>query len=424
MAGGLTAVTVVTLLSSVVSGPLLAHALGATGRGLLASVLVPLGVMPFIAQLGLGAWAVRAAARRVPVGRVAGTAAVPLLVAGVVVALASGPLSAALLPEDESARLCLHIGLVLLPIAQMVNLMADILWGLERWRGVMITRLISPLGLVVATPLLYVTGTLNVTAAAIVGISLGLLPCPLLLVFLPESRRPLPDFRLMREAIGFGLRAWPGALADLANQRLDQLLMIPLLEPRELGLYAVATTVALVGTSPAGAIASIVFPRVAAGSIQVLAPAFRTTASIVVLTQAAVALATPFAVPILFGASFTDAIPLVLILLPASLLTSLAPILAHALSGSGHPGEGSVAQVLGLACTVIGLALSLPTLGAIGAAITSLFAATVVVIYLLLSTRRRMSVALTDLLVPRMSDVRYAWTRARAAVSQRTSERN
>jgi O-antigen/teichoic acid export membrane protein len=347
-----------------------------------------------------------------------------LLVAGVAVAIASGPISAALLPEDASARLCLRIGLLLLPIAQLVNLMADILWGLERWRGVMFARLISPLGLVVATPLLYLTGTLTVTTAAVVGIGLGLLPFPLLLRFLPESRRPRPDFRLMREAIGFGLRAWPGALADLANQRLDQLLMIPLLEPRALGLYAVATTVALVGTAPAGAIASIVFPRVAAGSIQVVAPAFRTTGVLVVFIQALVALASPYAVPILFGPSFADAVPLILILLPASLLTSLTPILAHALSGSGHPGEGSVAQLLGLTCTVVGLAISLPTMGATGAAITSLFAATVVVGYLLLSTRRRLAVALSDLLIPRASDLRYANSRVRAELSRRQSGRN
>jgi O-antigen/teichoic acid export membrane protein len=423
VASGLTAVTMVTLLSSLVSGPLLGHALGATGRGLLASVLVPLGVMPFIAQLGLGAWAVRAGARHVPTGRLIGTAAVPLLLAGTAVAIASGPLSAALLPEDAGARLCLRVGLALLPIALLVNLMADVLWGQERWRGVVMIRLIGPVGLLICVPLLYLTDTLTVTSAAVLGITLGVLPLPLLLVLLPEARRPHPSIELMREAVGFGLRAWPGALADLANQRLDQLLMIPLLEPRALGLYAVATTVAIVGTAPAGAIASIVFPRVAAGDVQVLAPAFRATAIIVAVTQCAIAAASPIAVPILFGDTFQAAVPLVLILLPASLLTSLAPVLAHALSGAGHPGAGSVAQLWGLACTATGLGISLPIWGATGAAVTSLVAGTVVLTYLLSAAHRLLAVPVSELLVPRRSDVAYVYTKGREMITQRRALR-
>ena len=417
VAGGLTAVTVMTMLSGLVTGPLLAHALGATGRGLLASVLVPLGVAPFIAQLGLGLWAVRAAARDVPVERIVGTLAIPLLIIGGLVAFASEPLAEAVLPEDESAQMCLRIGLAVLPVGLLVNVMSDVLWGKQRWRPMIIVRLIAPIGLLVATPILYVTESLTVTTAAALSIGLGLLPLPLLVALLPAARRPRADRHLMREALGFGLRAWPGTLADLANQRLDQLLMIPLLPPRELGLYAVATTVAVAGTAPAGAISSMVFPRVAAGDVHVLAPAFRTTVVVLVCTQGAIALSSPFAIPLLFGASFEDAVPLILILLPAWLLTALAPILAHALAGSGHPGPGSAAQLVGLGCTAVGLAITLPPLGATGAAITSVLAASVVLAYLIRATRRHLPVSARDLLVPRAEDLARAWLGVRAAVS-------
>lgn len=417
VAGSLTAVTFVTMLSGLLTGPLLGHALGATGRGLLASVLVPLGVAPFIAQLGLGLWAVRAAARDVPVERIVGTLAIPLLIVGGLVALVSGPLAEALLPEDESAQLSLRIGLALLPVGLLVNVMSDVMWGRQRWRPIIIVRLISPVGLLIATPILYVTESLTVTTAAALSIGLGLLPLPLLVALLPAARRPRADRRLMREALGFGLRAWPGTLADLANQRLDQLLMIPLLPPRELGLYAVATTVAVAGTAPAGAISSMVFPRVAAGDLPVIAPAFRTTALILVFTQGAIALTSPFVIPFLFGASFRDAVPLILILLPAWLVTALTPILAHALAGSGHPGPASAAQLVGLACTAVGLAITLPSLGATGAAITSVVAASVVLAYLVRSARRHLPVSARDLLVPRAGDLARAWRGVRAAVS-------
>lgn len=417
VAAGLTAVTLVTLVSGLVTGPLLAQALGATGRGLLASVLVPLGVAPFVAQLGLGAWAVRAAARGVPAGAIVGTLAVPLLVVGAAVTAASGWIAALLLPEDPSARLCLHVGLALLPAALLTTILADLVWGQQRWRLVIATRLISPLGLLVVTPILFVTDALTVSTAAALVIALGFVPLPLLVALLPGARRPRPNRRLMGEALGFGLRAWPGTLADLANQRLDQLLMVPLLPPRELGLYAVATTVAVLGTAPAGAIASIVFPRVAQGRLDVLAPAFRTTAVILLVTQGLVALSSPVVVPVLFGESFREAVPLALILAPAWLLTALTPVLAHALAGCGYPAPGSAAQLVGLVVTVIGLAVSLPTLGATGAAITSLAASCVVLGYLLRSTVSHLGISQRELLVLRGADVATAYGAIRDALA-------
>lgn len=418
---GLTVVSVVALLGAVVTAPLLAHALGATGRGLLASVIVPVTVAPFIAELGLGLFAARASARGVSVGRLVGTVAVPLLLVGGGVALVAGPLARALLPEDEGARLCLRIGLTLLPFGLLANVLLAVLLGQQRWRPLIVLRLISPVGLLVITPILYVTDTLTVVTASAVAIGLSTLPLPALLALLPAATRPRPDRDLMREAVGFGLRAWPGALADLANQRLDQLLMIPLLPPRELGLYAVATTAAVVGTAPATSIAWVIFPRIAAGELHLLAPTFRITALVLLVAQGGVALTAPFAVPLAFGTSFDAAVPLILILLPAWLLIALAPLLTHALAASGYPGRGSVAQILGLICTVIGLAISLPMLGATGAAITSLLAAATVITYLLSSTRACLSVSVLELFWPRAEDLELASTALRAMRSRRRS---
>lgn len=418
---GLTAVSVASLLSGLVTGPLLAHALGATGRGVLASVLVPLVVAPFIAQLGLGLFAVRASARGVPVSSLVGSLTIPLLLSGGAIALVGEPLATALIPESDAAQTWLRIGLILLPVALVVNLLTDVLWGQERWWSVIAVRLVGPVGLVVTTPLLYLTGNLTVETAAGLAIVVSVLPLPFLLSVLPGARRPHVDGSLMGEAVGFGLRAWPGSLSDLANQRLDQLLMIPLLPPRELGLYAVATTVAAVGTAPGGAVAAVIFPRIAGGHIHVLGPAFRVTVLFLALTQLSVALLVPFVLPVLFGASFEESIPLIFTLLPALLMTAVSPVLAHALAGSGYPGAGSVAQLIGLICTVVGLGISLPTLGATGAAITSLVAASAVLGTLLRAIRRDLAIPLRDFLALRKSDRDLAITAARALLPFRKS---
>jgi O-antigen/teichoic acid export membrane protein len=144
----------------------------------------------------------------------------------------------------------------------------------------------------------------------------------------------------------------------------------------------------------------------------------RLTFFVLLITQAAVALAAPLVVPFAFGSTFTAAVPLTLILLPAWLLTALTPILSHALAATGYPGPGSVAQVIGLACTVIGLAVSLPTLGATGAALTSLVAAAAVLGYLLIATQRHLAVSLADIARPRTTDVELATTALRAVLGQ------
>src|SRR5690349_16772865 len=79
---GLTAVQVLQLLAGFVTGPLLARALGAEGRGLLAAIAVPLGIAPFVAQIGLGAFAVNRVAKGIPPRRVFGSLAIPLIVIG------------------------------------------------------------------------------------------------------------------------------------------------------------------------------------------------------------------------------------------------------------------------------------------------------------------------------------------------------
>jgi O-antigen/teichoic acid export membrane protein len=308
---------------------------------------------------------------------------------------------------------------MLLPLTMLTNVLGQVLLGQQRWRHVIALRLISPVGVLTIVPILYVTDTLTVTTAAATSIALGVLPVPLLLGLLPATVRPRPNRSLMAEALSFGFRAWPGSLADLANQRLDQLIMIPLLPPRELGLYAVATTVAAIGTTPATAVAWVIFPRIASGQLHVVGPAFRITGVALLLTQGVVALAAPLLVPLVFGSSFQGAVSLILILLPAWLLTALAPLLAHALAASGHPGPASVAQILGLLCTALGLAFSLPQLGATGAAITSLGAATVVVAYLLRSVAQCLGLSIKSIVRPLSTDRQLARMALRTILSRR-----
>ena len=70
---GLTFVQIATLGVGFISAPLIARALGADGRGLLAAIMVPLGLAPWLFQFGTGLFAVKEAARGVSPGTLLGS---------------------------------------------------------------------------------------------------------------------------------------------------------------------------------------------------------------------------------------------------------------------------------------------------------------------------------------------------------------
>src|ERR1700741_3226927 len=84
VAGTLTAVNFLTSLMGFITGPLLAHALRADGRGELAAITVPLALGPQIIGFALPGFANREIARGGSLREVIGSAGAPLLLLGLV----------------------------------------------------------------------------------------------------------------------------------------------------------------------------------------------------------------------------------------------------------------------------------------------------------------------------------------------------
>lgn len=402
---GLTAVQVLQLLAGFITGPLLARALGAEGRGLLAAIVVPLGIAPLVAQLGLGSFAVNRIAKGVAPGRVFGSIALPLLIVGGAVA-AAAPWIADMLSEGrEPIDRWLTVGFLLLPLSLLLNLVLDVTWGLSAWRVLVLARFAVAFSGLVSIVVLYLAHELSVQNAAIATIASSFAP---LLVLPPILRRLWPvrvELPLSRTAVGFGLRAWPGTLASLANQRFDQLLMIPLVPARELGLYAVAVTVASLSTVLSSQVVTIVLPRVAGGEHDLLPLATRCLLMIVIITQIGLAIGTLlFLVPI-FGPDFADARVLVLVLLLGWLAQSGVSTLGQSLAATGRPGAPSIGELVSLAITIPGLILLLPSMGAMGAAIVTAAAYATTFAILLHIAAGHFGHRVHDYLIPHRADL-------------------
>lgn len=403
----LTLVNTLTLLAGVVTGPLLARGLGPAGRGTLAAILVPLTLAPWVVSLGLSSYASREAARGRPVEIVLGSLGAVSLALGALGAAAAFPVAQLLAGDRHVVYVYLVVGLLLLPLALVGNLLLAIATGLERWGLVMSARLVPPLLALLGIVALFAVDRLTVsTAAAVTLVAMAASIVPLLRILL-ESGFPRLDVGFMVRGVRFGVTSWVGDLGGLANYQLDQLLMILLVTPRQLGLYAVAVTISGAWNVVSGALGSVLFPRVAQGESTLPARAVRVMVWVVAVGGAALAVTVYWLLPLLFGVDFRAAVVMTWILLLASIPNQAASVLGMVVTAAGRPGLSTSSELLALTITVPGLFLLLPALAGVGAALVSLAAYLARFLFLLVSARRLFGGTFHDYIFPTMVD--FAW---------------
>lgn len=405
MIGG---VGVLTTASTLVTGTVLARVLGPDGRGALAAILVPIGLAPYLMQFGTGLFVVRRVAVKGPTARTAGEIlgsvwlvltllCIPLMIAG-------QWLARELLGHGGGDATILGIGFQLIPLSLLGSQLSDIAWGASRWGLLAVTRLLPAATLVVAYPVLALTGHLTVVTAAVTGLAANSVPTLILLPLL-RGARPVVSGRIVREAFAFGLQAWPGTIANLANQRLDQLLMIPLVPERQLGLYTVAVTLSGFTSLLVDPLTTVSFPEIAAGRHEALATLVRTTILVLGTANLLLVLGSPLLITVLLGHDFTAVVPLMAVLAVANVLRAGQTAMALALAAAGHPRRSTTAEVVALVITVPGLLLLLPPLGAMGACIVSVAAYAATGALLARACVRTFGLTWRSLFIPRRGDV-------------------
>jgi O-antigen/teichoic acid export membrane protein len=400
---------VMIAVAGFVTGPLQARALGPAGRGELAAILVPFILAPQILGLSLGAYAAReTASGRRSVNQLFGSVGIPLLLIGVLGMAGAIPVADALAAGDATVQTYLRIGLLMLPVGLLGGLALTIIGGLERWNLVIVSRLIA-VGLpLLGVVLLYVMGEMTVGRVAILTFSGGVICVIPALVVVARTGRPLFNKVVAAESFSFGIRTWVGGLAQLANARLDQLLMITLVSSRELGLYAVAVALSGLSSFFSGALGPPLITRVAKGDTAVVARALRVTLGGMFAMNAVLAAVTPIVLPLLFGQHFQAAVDPALILLAAGIPLAGISVLAAALAADGAPGSSSIGEALALGLTIPGLLILVPQLGGTGAAVVSLVAYSVSFMFQMSVVRRRLGGLLRVYLLPHREDVTWA----------------
>ena len=395
-------------VTGLVTAPLQARALGPEGRGTLAAILVPLAIAPVLLNLGVMQYAGKEAARGRPLSRLIGSLGAVYLVVGLVAIAMAVPVADLLADGRETVRTFLLIGFYLLPLALLIQLLIAVNSGLQRWPQVIRAQLIPPLTTLIGVVALYVTGHLTVATVAIVVLAGSLASALPLIGVIRRAGLPRIDGEIIREGVPFGAKAWAGTVASHANVRLDQLLMIKLVSARQLGLYAVAATLANFSGVIASAVASAANPRIAQGDSVLPARALRITLVAVGAVNLVLALLTPLLLKVVFGDAFAGAAPMAWVLLGGGVALGGVTVLANALISAGRPEVPAYGELLALTLTVPGLLVLLPAVGAVGAAYVSLCAYTLNFTVLLVAARRTFGGRLRDFLVPSADDLQLA----------------
>ena len=181
------------------------------------------------------------------------------------------------------------------------------------------------------------------------------------------------DVALLRRMITYGLKFHISVLAGAIIFRADLLVVNHVRGPAEAGVYSVATQFGLLLMLLPGVIATLLFPRVtaeqdASGETTLLVT--RQTA-LIMLVCCVAAVPASFLLPLVYGAEFSEATTLLLILLPGVYLIGLESVLVQHFNALGLPRTIPIYWLLTLVVNLILVFALVPQFGAYGAAVAS-----------------------------------------------------
>lgn len=283
---------------------------------------------------------------------------------------------------------------------------------------------VAAIVVLVGTLDLGVAGGLLATAAGSLVFMLGALSV------IVRAGSPRLDRGLLRRMFSYGRRVQVGSIFQLANARLDVLILGFFQPLSQVGFYVVAQTMAELVLVLGRSFQSSVLPIVArfeGEDRQALTTASALRHHGVLAAGTTLANAVIGSVLILFayGSGFHPALVPMLILLPGMWFLSTSTVVAGDLRGRGRPGVASALAGGAVAVTVVLDLALIPPLGMTGAAIASGAAYGVYGISSLVVLSRVSDIPLRNLTVPTRSDlalyrmfVRGVWSRLRPDVAE------
>lgn len=339
------------------TAPILAHSLGVEGRGQLAALMQPLTVADSIAALGIPTATAFFIARGADVRRIQKraylAAAITALIAFSVLAVYSAGVARS---QGIPQVLLVLIWLSIVPGA-LLAVRRSAWTGLQLFKRVDIERALfagSRLAIIVGLAALGLSNVLLFAAGPIV---VGLLISTIVLVAKLRLPRASVESSVPRRSdfFRFSVYAAMGTVSASASARLDQAIMPGLTTSEQLGLYAVAVTVAEVPLLVGTVLARNLIAEASAGHhVTKMVRQVLFGLAVAVLGSSAIGLLSSWLIPIFFGESFSGSISPIYVLLAATCFSVVTLSFCAILTGWNHPLLASVPQLVAVIVVVAG----------------------------------------------------------------------
>ncbi len=368
-----------SLACGMASSIITARALGPAGRGVLALIVLTVGLVGWMLPMSVDSGLMyHVARRRASVGAA--------LTASLVIALATGALGLLLLlglsaALSASALRGVPRGLLLLAgtglfCGTFATLGSAVVLGAGWVRERSLLSIAGSALSVSLMALLLLGFHLGLLGAVAAGLAAPVLVSALLATWIGRrvgmTRRV--DASLLRSSAVFGLKMHPGLIAYWANLSLDRLVVNYFLGAAAVGLYGVASGLGELLWQLPAAMAIALFPRAAgpaSSTAAVAARAARQATALVALGAVLLAALSPVIIPALFGRAFSGARPALLALLPGVVLFSPGRVLSSYLIAQGRQSALTWSAGLGVALTIGLDFLLIPRWGITGASVAS-----------------------------------------------------
>jgi O-antigen/teichoic acid export membrane protein len=383
-----------TLAANLLSGIVIARALGPDGRGVTVALVTVTQLVGFLFASGVAQSLSYFLARRPADGPTLLTTWVLMLIPLTAVAIAITEL---LLPtifatDGEQAIAIGRWFVFTIVLVVGLELNYGLLLGSKDFFVYNVLRFAQPLLAALSLTVLWALDALTVeltmvaaTASTALVLTFGLARAVVRIGVGP----PAP--RLGLEGIWYGVRGQGQTLAANITARLDVAMLPAFVTAANVGLYSVATNISLIVYQLSNTFAGLVLPAAASdperGPAKVVGSLW---ASLVVAGGVAIALALSGRqlLGLVYGDRFREAVEPLLLLLPGAVLFAGSSILAAGIYAVGRPFTATVPQLLGMVVTVVGLVLFLRVGGITAAAIVSTVSYTTVFLFTLIAYKR------------------------------------
>ena len=402
---------------NIATGLLAARLLLPEGRGELAAIMLWPGLIAELGVIGLSDALLYAAATRLAPPRqlFASIMALVLGLSVVLVGIGIAIVPFAFASFSDEVRLIALLYMSYIPIyfaALFVHSMFQGHLDIMAWNWL---RVLVPLGYLAFILAFWISSGASVGGFALANILAHVIAVAIGLVVL--VRRDWfgwrPQLQAMKDMLIFGAKVHLGEILNTLRQRLDQALVALWLSASELGLYAVALTIAngpliLVYTA-----ANVAYPKISqqgtdAGKLEVFGRYLRLAVVVALSTGLILILLAGWIVPLLFGEPFRPAVPVVQLLLVGLPALAVKLMVMQALKAWNRSLVISRAELAGLVVAAASLIVLLPRFGLIGAAASLVIAQVTAAAWMALSLRNERAIRLASLLRPTADDWRRA----------------